>query len=139
MDSIDETKPEVKETKNSKLSEILESLKNSDFSGATPYSTKAYKSESVVDKAEERRKQLENDALEQDIRLKKSTLDKLFWFLGTETSIIFVFAFLQGTGFLHFKLEEWSFKLLLTATLIQITFMLQVAVKHLFPEKGKGA
>jgi len=82
-----------------------------------------------------RKKQLENNALEQDIALKKATLWILFGFLAFEIIAVFVFAYFQAVKFRGFALEEWSFKLLVTATLIQITYMLQVAVKHLFPNK----
>jgi hypothetical protein len=82
-----------------------------------------------------RKKRLENDALEQDIALKKLTLKILFGFLALETIAIFAFSYFQATKFKNFALEEWSFKLLVSATLIQITYMVQVAVKHLFPSK----
>jgi hypothetical protein len=78
---------------------------------------------------------LENDSREQDINLKRKTLITLFWFLALETVVIFSFSYLQATKTWGFTLEEWSFKLLLAATISQITFMLQVAVKHLFPQK----
>jgi hypothetical protein len=84
---------------------------------------------------EVRRKGLENDALEQDTKLKKITLVILFIFLGAETVAVFAFAYLQAMEWNGFGLEEWSFKLLVSATLLQITYMLQVAVKHLFPTK----
>ncbi len=87
----------------------------------------------VLTKIERRRKELENDAFSQDIALKRITLIVLFVFLALETVLVFTFAFLQATKLLSFSLEEWSFKLLITATLSQITLMLNVAVKHLFP------
>ncbi len=80
-----------------------------------------------------RKAALENDALAQNIRLRKNTLIVLFSFLATETVIIFVFAYFQATKAFGFELDEWSFKLLTTATLLQITYMLQVAVQYLFP------
>lgn len=84
-----------------------------------------------------RKQELENEAFEQDIKLKKNTLERLFIFLGIETTFIFLFAFFQAVKKpLGFHLEEWSFKVLVSATLIQITYMLQVAVRHLFPEKA---
>lgn len=83
-----------------------------------------------------RRKQLENDALAQDIKLKKQTLDRLFLFLAIETIIIFGFAFGQAVRW--FSLDEWSFRLVITATIAQITLMLNIAVKHLFPQKDKS-
>jgi hypothetical protein len=82
-----------------------------------------------------RRAAIENDALEQDIKLKKNTLFVLFGFLVLETFAIFLFSYFQATTFRGFILEEWSFKLLVFATISQITYMLQVAVKHLFPNK----
>ena len=87
------------------------------------------------------KKYIENMARRQDIKLKKRTLYCLFIFLGLETIAIFVFGYFQavGKGFsgVDFNLQEWSFRLLVTATIIQITFMLQVAVKHLFPGRGE--
>lgn len=82
-----------------------------------------------------KREKIKNDALQQDITLKKITLVILFIFLACETIVIFFFTYLQATNTFNFRLEEWSFKLLITATILQITYMLQVAVKHLFPNK----
>lgn len=84
-----------------------------------------------------RKKTLENDALEQDITLKKLTLKILFGFLALETIAIFTFSFFQAVMFEGFALDEWSFKLLVAATISQITYMVQMAVKHLFPNKNK--
>jgi hypothetical protein len=92
----------------------------------------------VVD-AIEQRKLIENTALAQDITLKKITLFTLFVFLALETSLIFVFAFFQGVHSWGFALEEWSFKLLIAATVTQITLMVQIAVKHLFPQQKEDA
>lgn len=84
-----------------------------------------------------REQKLKNDNAEQDIELKRKTLNRLFVFLGAETAFIFLFAFCQGIAWpAHFHLEEWSFKLLVTVTIMQITGMLYVAVRYLFP-KGK--
>lgn len=81
-----------------------------------------------------RKQQLENENTAQDIRLKRITLNRLFWFLATESALIFVFSFFQAVGWPHhFHLDEWSFKLVVTATLAQITGMLFVAVRYLFP------
>jgi hypothetical protein len=85
-----------------------------------------------------RRERIRNDDAEQDIALKKQTLNRLFWFLGIETGLIFVFTFLQATGYLRFSLEEWSFKVLVAATIAQITAMLYVAVTYLFPKNRRG-
>lgn len=82
-----------------------------------------------------KREAITNLGLKQDIQLKKITLLLLFLFLILETIAVFVFAYLQGVGLNGFRMEEWSFKLLLGATILQITYMLQMAVKHLFPNK----
>lgn len=101
----------------------------------TPYTQSNGNEQSVEKEIEQRAKHLKNAALQQDIELKKETLHILFIFLALETVTIFIFSYLQATMIFNFMLEEWSFKLLVTATLIQITFMLQVAVKHLFPQR----
>jgi len=84
---------------------------------------------------EERKKELENNALELDINLKKNTLFVLFIFLGVETLLVFIIAFSQGFSFFDFKLEEWSFRTVLVVTILQITAMLTIAVQHLFPKR----
>lgn len=94
-----------------------------------------------VDEELIRRQRLSNDDVEQNIRLKRVVLNRLFWFLGIETFFIFLFAFMQATHWLGFTLEQWSFNILITATIAQITGMLFVAVRYLFPtskENGNG-
>ncbi len=97
-----------------------------------PYDQSQVQHHSISDAISEREK-LKNKALALDIRLKKYTLVSLFIFLGLESMMIFLLAYLQATHTFRFALEEWSFKLLVTATIGQITLMIQVAVKHLFP------
>lgn len=81
-----------------------------------------------------RTKKLENDNAEQDIGLKRTTLITLFVFLAIETSLIFLFALFQAIGRPDgFNLQEGSFRLLVGATIAQITGMLFVAVRYLFP------
>jgi uncharacterized integral membrane protein len=83
-----------------------------------------------------REQQLKNENAAQDIRLKRSTLDRLFWFLTIETALVFVFALLQATKQpAGFHLEDWSFRVIVGATIAQITGMLFVAVRYLFPNK----
>lgn len=84
---------------------------------------------------EERKKELENNARELDIGLKKNTLVVLFIFLAIETILVFTIAYFQGFKFFDFMLEEWSFRTLLIATILQITAMLTIAVQHLFPKR----
>lgn len=99
-------------------------------------STRAPKRSNISDELA-REKKLKNDDTEQDIKLKKLTLDRLFLFLAGETIVIFAFAFLQATHLFGFRLEEWSFNLLTSVTIAQITAMLFVAVNYLFPKKTK--
>jgi hypothetical protein len=83
-----------------------------------------------------RKQQLENENTAQDIRLKRITIDRLFLFLVAETALIFLFAFFQAVNWpAQFQLEEWSFRLVVGATIAQITGMLFVAVRYLFPNK----
>lgn len=81
------------------------------------------------------RERIKNKGLNQDIDLKKVTLFVLFGFLAVETIAVFTIAFFQGFKFYEFQIEEWSFKLLIVATITQISYMLRFAVKHLFPNK----
>jgi hypothetical protein len=101
----------------------------------TPYQNSQSEKTPVMEEIKRKAEDLKNTALAQDIKLKKNTLQVLFIFLALETITIFVYAFLQATNTFNFRLEEWSFKLLVAATITQITYMLQVAVKHLFPGK----
>lgn len=92
-----------------------------------------------LDEIERERKRLENRDFAQNTQLKRRTLRVLFRFLAIETGMVFVFAFAQATEWpLGFQMEEWSFKLLVTATIAQITGMLFVAVRYLFPTNNNN-
>lgn len=121
-------------TKNKRIVAAPTKLRQQYISNSFPFREFSGKEVNLTDVAEERGK-LENQAFQQDIILKKETLIILFIFLAFETIIIFLFSFFQGISFLQFHLEEWSFKLLITATLLQITYMVKIAVQHLFPNK----
>ena len=83
-----------------------------------------------------REQKLRNDNAEQDIKLKRQTLERLFRFLTTETILIFLFAIAQATKWPgDFHLDETSFQIVVGATIAQITGMLFVAVRYLFPKK----
>jgi hypothetical protein len=85
-----------------------------------------------------RAQRIKNEDAAQDITLKRETLHRLFWFLRVETVVIFVFAFFQAIRWpAHFQLGEWSFRLLVTATIAQVTAMLYVAVNYLFPKRSE--
>lgn len=117
--------------------QVIKSLQKKDGPALTVYKP-VMDEVKIPDRIEAQRRALENKALEQDILLKKRTLTLLFRFLAAETVAVFVFAFLQAVGAFGFALDEWSFKLLVGATIAQITVMLMVAVRHLFPESYKG-
>jgi len=93
-----------------------------------------FEGEKIEDVATEMQR-IKNRGLKSDIKMKERTLLALFIFLGVETFFIFLFAFFQALKFCGFAMEEWSFKLLISATISQITIMLVIAVKHLFPNK----
>lgn len=84
-----------------------------------------------------REQKIKNDNAEQDIALKRLTLRLLFLFLAVETALIFLFTFAQALQFHGFHLEEWSFRTLVTGTILQITGMLFAAVRYLFPKGQK--
>lgn len=91
-----------------------------------------------VDDELAKKKHLENLDLEQDIQLKRLAIHLLFIFLAVETFVVFLFMFLQATteiGPLFFRLDEWSFRLVIAATITQITLMLTIAVQYLFPKR----
>lgn len=106
---------------------ILHGRKISSFG----YTEKKIRIDDVINE----REKIKNEGLALNNELKKKTLSFLCNLLFGETLIVFVFSFFQAFGLWGFKLEEWSFKLLITATISQITIMLLVAVKHLFPNQ----
>jgi len=87
----------------------------------------------IRESVEFEKQKIQNQGLLQDITLKRDTLFILFKFLRWETIVLFIFVALQALCIFH--LEEWAFRLLIVATISQITYMLQFAVKHLFPNK----
>lgn len=80
--------------------------------------------------------QTENENLKSDQDLKKKTLVLLFILLFFETLIIFIIAFLQGLRAWHFDLDKLTLRIVVVATLTQISAMLTIAVRHLFPAKN---
>ena len=114
----------------SKIFGILEKSEDQSEEGST-----VTEYDLVLEKIVKSKEELESLDLEQNIRLKKITLAVLFSFLGAETVAVFLIAFFQGFEVGGFALEEWNFRLMIAGTIMQITFMLQIAVKHLFPLK----
>lgn len=132
MSSAEQSKNEKPEPQ---LDNILNELKKQAKSATDTSSSIFGKEKPTTIDEKLRKQQIENDNAEKDQKLKEGTLKKLFIFLGIETAIIFVLAFLQGFSWSKFKLDQWSFRLVITATLGQITAMLTIAVQHLFPKK----
>ncbi len=121
-------------------------LNEASVTPASPLRTEKYwknlpfESENVtsVDDELAKKKHLENLDLEQDIELKRLAIHLLFIFLAIETVVVFVFMFFQAiteVGPILFKLDEWSFRLVIAATITQITLMLTIAVQYLFPKR----
>jgi hypothetical protein len=110
---------------------VLELYKNSAQKARIIYSSKPERIEDVATEMQ----RIKNDGLKKDIEMKEKTLIILFLFLSIETLLMFIFSFLQATKIFNFFLDEWSFRLLIIATISQITAMLSMAVKHLFPSK----
>jgi hypothetical protein len=93
---------------------------------------------SIPKKITQKREDIENEGLKQDIMLKKISLIILFSFLVIETVVVFAFTYFQATHWpQNFHLGEWEFRLVLTATILQITYMLKIAINHLFPNRLK--
>lgn len=78
----------------------------------------------------------ENENLKSDQSLKKTTLVLLFILLFFETLIIFIIAFMQGLHLWDFDLDKITLRIVVVATLTQISAMLTIAVRHLFPAKN---
>ncbi len=100
----------------------------------TPHNDSRSLDERIREQAKIKKEELLNEEFAQNMLLKKTTLNRLFLFLSVETLVIFILAILQGFKLTSgFYLEDWSFRLLVAVTISQITYMLQFAVKHLFP------
>lgn len=91
----------------------------------------------TIKKERARTQEIANNNRVSDQKLKSRSLIALFIFLGIETLAIFALAFAQGFEFKGFKLDEWSMRIIIVATLGQITAMLTIAVQHLFPNNNR--
>lgn len=115
--------------------ELIEQLRADVASEPTTQAPEQTRSRSIDEKI--RAKKIENDITEADQKLKILTLLVLFVFLSIETIVVFALAFKQGFASSGFHLDEWSFRVVITATIGQITAMLTIAVQHLFPKKER--
>ena len=91
----------------------------------------------IIQNERARRQKIQNDNQESDQRLKSRSLLALFIFLGLETFVTFLLAFAQGFNYKEFYLDDWSLRIIIVATLGQITAMLLIAVRHLFPNNSQ--
>ena len=79
------------------------------------------------------KKESEIDLISKNQKLKKLTLILLFILLFAESITLFVLAFFQGFKTHNFELDTWTLRIVVVATLVQISAMLTIAVRHLFP------
>lgn len=115
--------------------DALRVISNAPPAGAVPTQEQKPSVDNRILEEEVRLARIENDIREKDQALKEQTLKWLFVLLGIETGIVFVIAVIQGFHAAGFALDEWSLRLLLTATLVQTVSMLTIAIRHLFPQQ----
>ncbi len=100
--------------------------------------------QSLIDKEKVRarqldneKKQTENSLINKNQSLKKLTLILLFVLLFVESIALFVLAFFQGFKYYGFDLDAITLRIIVVASLAQISAMLTIAVRHLFPSNHK--
>jgi hypothetical protein len=81
------------------------------------------------------KKHTENELINKNQTLKKLTLILLFILLFVESIALFVLTFFQGFEFYGFDLDPITLRIIVVASLVQISAMLMIAVQHLFPPK----
>lgn len=72
---------------------------------------------------------------DEDHELKKGFAKYLRNLLLIQTVLIFVLIFFQAFKFLGFNLNDYIFYILISGTLIESYFLVQIIVRHLFPIK----
>jgi hypothetical protein len=95
--------------------------------------------------ADARIKEARADDVEGDIDLKWMIAKVVIGLLLAQTIIFFAIAFFQGLGFLpwwpyvlKFHLDEWSFRILISATLLETYYLMRIVVTYLFPPRDPG-
>jgi hypothetical protein len=125
------------------LDSLILELKQRTQSASSPKFTGTFKKSNsipfkeILDREKARKQTIKNNNLVSDQKLKARSLVALFIFLGIETLAIFLLAFAQGFEYRGFNLDDWSLRIIIVATLGQITAMLTIAVKHLFPSNTR--
>jgi hypothetical protein len=94
--------------------------------------------------AEARKKEAEADDAEGDIKLKKMIAYVIIGILIAQSGIVFWISVSQGLKYLLFRggafdMEEWSFRILVSATLIQTYYLMRIVVSYLFPRRDVPA
>lgn len=136
----EEASVELESFKNSIKEELLDDFKINPylpkFTSFTYDKPKSFKER--INDVKIKNWEIKNKELLINIILKACTLVVLFLFLWWETDKIFNLALLQGQQDNNFELDEWSFRAMISATILEVTAMLFIAVKHLFPtDKNK--
>lgn len=92
--------------------------------------------------AEARKKEAEADDAEGDIRLKKRIARVIIFVLILQTIMVFVLSIAQSVNMfpwypyaIPFNLEDWNFRILVSATLIQTYYLMRIVVAYLFPNR----
>lgn len=122
---------------------LLSEVRNEDIPRVTaPFSPteKPVRFSDLISKERVRTRTLENDKKERENQLitsnqslKRLTLNLLFALLYLESLVLFILAFFQGFSLHGFDLDPVTLRILVVATLAQISTMLTIAVRHLFP------
>lgn len=114
------------------IDNILEDLKNEGKFLGTKGKKLLYGKFGESASYEDQARKLQIDEIRKEIEQKERTLNKLFKFLAIESIALFVIALLQGFECINFHLDAWTLRILVTATIIQITLMLKIALRYLF-------
>lgn len=70
-----------------------------------------------------------------DREMKKSVAKIIFTFLAIETFAVFIILTMQGFRPLEFQVEDSTLNIFLGATILQISAMAIMVIRHLFPTK----
>ncbi len=93
--------------------------------------------------AETRIQEAAADDAEGDIKLKKFIAWVIISILCIQTALIFLISISQGLSFfpywpyvLHFHLDHWDFRILVSATLVETYYLMRIVVRYLFPSRN---
>ena len=78
-----------------------------------------------------------------DITLKKIIAGVIIVILVAQTLMVFLLSVSQGIGNfgwfkqLPFTLDDWNFRILVSATLVQTYYLMRIVVSYLFPPRQR--